>query len=202
MSLGEYIKTIRHRRGLSQWELSRLSGLTRSHLSRLELDDIEDPSAETFLSLAKGLKVHPNELYQAAGYIEEKTRFRRSSVKTPEEAFEDLEKVILQPVPVLQEIQSKASEVVHYSPWGLSQGEQNKVIGILARGFSLEPEVKEGDIIFVNQEQKPVPGNVMLCYRDDKVRLERYGGKPGSNGNSNDGFHVYGVVIGINRKLG
>ncbi len=78
MSLGEYIKSIRHRRGLSQLELSRLSGLTRSHLSRLELDDIEDPSAETFLSLAKALKVHPNDLYQAAGYIEENTRFRRS----------------------------------------------------------------------------------------------------------------------------
>ena len=87
MSLGEYIKTVRRRRGLSQWELSRLSGLTRSHLSRLELNDIDDPSAETFLSLARALKIHPNDLYQAAGYIEENARFRRSITKTPEEAF-------------------------------------------------------------------------------------------------------------------
>src|SRR5512137_932919 len=129
MSLGEYIKTIRHRRGLSQWELSRLSGLTRSHLSRLELDDFENPSAETFLSLARALKVHPNDLYQAAGYIEEHARFRRSLDKTPEEAFEELEKLTLQPVPVMDKINSKASDVVQYSQWQLSQVEQNKIVG-------------------------------------------------------------------------
>jgi len=202
MSLGEYIKTIRHRRGLSQWELSRLSGLTRSHLSRLELDDIEDPSAETFLSLARALKVHPNDLYQAAGYIEGNARFRRSLDETPEEAFEELEKIILQPVPVLEKINSKVSDVVQYSQWQLSQGEHNKVIGVLAKGFNLEPEVKEGDIIFINQEQLPAPGNVVLCYQDEKVQLARYGSQFKGNGRSNNGFHVYGVVIGINRKLG
>ena len=202
MSLGEYIKSIRHRRGLSQWELSRLSGLTRSHLSRLELDDIEDPSAETFLSLAKALKVHPNDLYQAAGYIEENARFRRSLEKTPEEAFEELEQIPVQPVPVMDKINSRVSDVVQYSQWQLSQGEQNKVVGLLARGFSLEPEVKEGDIIFINREQQPTSGNVVLCYRDEKVQLEHYGSQYQGNGHSNDGFHVYGVVIGINRKMG
>ena len=101
MSLGEYIKTVRRRRGLSQWELSRLSGLTRSHLSRLELDNFESPSAETFLSLARALKVHPNDLYQAAGYIEENTRFRRETIRNADEAFADLEKLALLPVPVL-----------------------------------------------------------------------------------------------------
>jgi len=202
MSLGEYIKSIRHRRGLSQWELARLSGLTRSHLSRLELDDIGDPSAETFLSLARALKIHPNDLYQAAGYIEENTRFRRSLAKTPEEAFEELEKLTLQPVPVLEKIHSKASDVVQYSQWQLSQGEHNKIVGLLAKGFSLEPEVKEGDIIFINQEQTPASGNVVLCYREEKVQLERYGSQYQGNGLSDNGFHVYGVVIGINRKLG
>jgi len=202
MSLGEYIKLIRHRRGLSQWELSRLSGLTRSHLSRLELDDIEDPSAETFLSLARALKVHPNDLYQAAGYIEENARFRRTLDRTPEEAFEELEKHTLEPVPVLEKINAGESDVVQYSQWALSQKEHKKIIGLLARGFSLEPEVKEGDIIFINREHQPAVGDMVLCYRDEKVQLARYGSQYGGNGHSEDGFHVYGVVIGINRKIG
>ncbi|HSW58880.1 MAG TPA: LexA family transcriptional regulator [Dehalococcoidales bacterium] len=202
MSLGEYIKSIRHRRGLSQWELSRLSGLTRSHLSRLELNDIEDPSAETFISLARALKIHPNDLYQAAGYIEENARFRRTLDKTPEEAFEELEKLTLHPVPVLEKIQSKASEIVQYSQWGLSHGEQSKVVGLLARGFCLEPEIKEGDLIFIQPEQRPVPGNVVLCYQDEKVQLARFGSQNGGNVPSEGGFHIYGVVIGINRKIG
>jgi transcriptional regulator with XRE-family HTH domain len=201
MSLGEYIKTVRHRRGLSQWELSRLSGLTRSHLSRLELDDFENPSAETFLSLARALKVHPNDLYQAAGYIEENTRFRRSLARTPEEAFAELEKITLQPVPVLDKINSKVSDVVKYSQWGLSHEENAKVVGLLAKGFSMEPEVREGDIIFINQEKQPSLGNVVLCYQEEKVQLVRYNGNPGSNGSTNEDFHIYGVVIGINRRL-
>jgi transcriptional regulator with XRE-family HTH domain len=201
MSLGEYIKTIRHRRGLSQWELSRLSGLTRSHLSRLELDDFENPSAETFLSLAKALKVHPNDLYQAAGYIEEHTRFRRSVAKTPDEAFAELEVIHVQPVPVLDKINTGVTDVVQYRQWGLAHGEHSKVIGLLARGFSLEPEVREGDIILINQDQQPFPGNVVLCYHEETVKLARYGSQSGANGHSSDGFHIYGVVIGINRKL-
>ncbi len=201
MSLGDYIKTVRHRRGLSQWELARLSGLTRSHLSRLELNDFENPSAETFLSLAKALKVRPNDLYQAAGYIDENTRFRRSLARTPEEAFAELEIINLQPVPVLSKINTGTSEVVQYSQWGISHKENTNIIGLLARGFSLEPEVKEGDIIFIDRQKQPSPGNVVLCYLEEKVRLVRYGKPPSSNGSANDGFHVYGVVIGINRRL-
>jgi transcriptional regulator with XRE-family HTH domain len=202
MSLGEYIKIIRHRRGLSQWELSRLSGLTRSHLSRLELDNFENPSAETFLSLAKALKVHPNDLYQAAGYIEENARFRRSSARTPAEAFAELEVIAVKRVPVLDKINARVTDVVQYSQWEQSREENAKVIGLLAKGFSLEPEVREGDIVFVNQEQHPAPGNVVLCYQEEKVQLVRYHGNSGSNGSTHDGFHVYGVVIGINRKIG
>jgi transcriptional regulator with XRE-family HTH domain len=198
MSLGEYIRSVRRRRGLSQWELSRLSGLTRSHVSRLELDDFERPSAETFLSLAKALKVHPNDLYQAAGYIEENTRFRRSITKTPQEAFAELDKIACHPVPVLGRINAEVADVVQYSPWGLNQEEYTKIVGLLARGFSLEPEVKEGDIIFINREQKPSPGNLVLCYQDEKIQLARYY-EP--NGSGNHEFHIYGVVIGINRKI-
>jgi transcriptional regulator with XRE-family HTH domain len=69
MSLGKYIREARQNRGLSQWELSYLSGLSRSHISRLELDDYDYPSAKTFLSLAKSLRVNVSDLYEAAGYV-------------------------------------------------------------------------------------------------------------------------------------
>jgi len=201
MSLGKYIKAIRRRRGLSQWELSRLSGLTRSHLSRLELDDFENPSAETFLSLARALKIHPNDLYQAAGYIEGNARFRRSLAKTPEEALADIEQVPFKPVPLLDTINNRTSGLVKYRRQEPADESTHSVIGLLARGFSLEPEIKEGDIIFVDREQQPVPRKVVLCCQDEKVRLIRYSSQSGGNGHSRDGCHIYGVVIGINRKI-
>ena len=178
-----------------------MSGLTRSHLSRLELDDFDRPSAETFLALARALKVHPNDLYQAAGYIEEKTRFRRSAARAAEEAFAKLEQRSLQAVPVLERINCKVSDVGQYSQWGLSQGEEAKVIGLLARGFSLEPEVREGDVILINRDQPPMPGNLVLCYCEEQVQLTRYQSDAESNGKAPGNYHVYGVVVGVNRKL-
>ena len=201
MSLGEYIKAVRHQRGLSQWELSRLSGLTRSHLSRLELDDFENPSAETFLSLARALKIHPNDLYQAAGYIDEKARFRRSLERTPEEAWAELEKIALQPVPTLKKISRKTPGEDQPGQLKPSRRKSEHIVGILAHGISLRPDVREGDIIFVDREKQPSPGNIVLCYQDEKVQLKRYGRQFKGNGHSTDGFHIYGAVIGLNRQL-
>jgi transcriptional regulator with XRE-family HTH domain len=200
MSLGEYIKTVRRRRGLSQWELSRLSGLTRSHLSRLELDNFESPSAETFLSLAKALKVHPNDLYQAAGYIEENARFRRETVRNADEAFEELEKLALFPVPVLQGSTSELADSMQ-SRFSASADGKPQIVGFYARGFSLEPEVVEGDIILVDRERKPAQDNIVLGFLENRMQLLRYQLKLIDFGGIDDLVRIFGVVVGINRKF-
>jgi transcriptional regulator with XRE-family HTH domain len=201
MSLGEYIKTARRRRGLSQWELSRLSGLTRSHLSRLELDDFDSPSAETFLSLAKALKVHPNDLYQAAGYIEENTRFRRDASRNADEAFAELEKLALFPVPVIHGSNSELADSIQSGPFGLRADEEPLIVGLYARGFSLEPEVVEGDIILVDRGKKPAQDNIVLGFLENKVQLLRYRLKLFDFEGFADSARVFGVVVGINRKF-
>jgi transcriptional regulator with XRE-family HTH domain len=199
MSLGEYIKTVRRRRGLSQWELSRLSGLTRSHLSRLELNDFENPSAETFLSLAKALKVHPNDLYLAAGYIEENSRFRRDTGKNADEAFGELEKLALIPVPVLPGPPVELAESIR-GPFGVNSEDESHIVGLYACGFSLEPEVLEGDVIFIDREKQPVQDNILLGYLDHKVQLLRYQVKS-LKGPGFCNYDIFGVVVGINRRF-
>jgi transcriptional regulator with XRE-family HTH domain len=198
MSLGEYIKTVRRRRGLSQWELSRLSGLTRSHLSRLELDDFESPSAETFLSLAKALKVHPNDLYQAAGYIEENTRFRREITRNADGAFSELEKFAVYPVPVLHGNNSELMNDVRQSSFNAGDEDRPHIIGFYARGFSLEPEVVEGDIILVDREKQPVVDNIVLGFAEHKLQLIRYHVN-WVECSDIDSLRIFGVVVGINR---
>ncbi len=197
MSLGEYIKTVRRRRGLSQWELSRLSGLTRSHLSRLELDNFESPSAETFLSLAKALKVHPNDLYQAAGYIEENSRFRRDTLKNADEAFAELEMLALLPFPVFQGSNAELAETIKSGPGACNENKPH-IVGLYARGFSLEPEVLEGDIIFIDPEKKPALDNILLGFWDHKIQLTRY---QLERDDPDDLAGIFGVVVGINRRF-
>ncbi len=203
MSLGKYIKAVRHRRGISQWELSKLSGLTRSHISRLELDDYENPTAETFLALAKALKVHPNELYQAAGYIEENTRFRKGPPKTLDEAVAGLEVQSVN-IPVTADVLQLITgvfDVGQYATWGLSNNGSENVKGLLVRGFSLEPDIKEGDVIFIDTEAKPASGNIVLCYKDEELSLVRYKHTLKTDRTAGSEYQVYGTVIGINRKL-
>lgn len=78
MSLGTKIKQLREAAGWTQAELATRSGLGRGYISRLETDDYNKPSADTFVRLASALKVSPDELHEAAGYIR-----RREMVPPP-----------------------------------------------------------------------------------------------------------------------
>jgi hypothetical protein len=137
----------------------------------LELDAFENPKVDTFLLLAKALKVHPNELYQAAGYIEEGGKFRKGPPKTLDEAVAGVEIQFVN-IPVTDDVKQLAngvSDLEQYASWGFSDGSGRNIKGLLVHGFSLDPEIREGDIIFVCPDILPVPGNVVLCYRCGKL---------------------------------
>lgn len=201
MSLGQYIREQRLSRGLSQWELARLTGLGRSHLSRLELDDYERPSAETFLSLAKGLKVHPNDLYQAAGYVRN-SKFRRGPPREVRKILAALEVSEPVVVPVATEIYTGVSDLNLNACWAFPNNGSKNIKAFLVKGFSLKSQIREGDVIFVDPGKSSSPGNVVLCYEGDKVSLARHPVGKGDNGDMPDAnCHIWGVVVGVSKKL-
>jgi len=67
MLLGAKIKELRERKDWTQGQLALYSRLGRGYLSQLETERIKNPSADTFIKLAKALDVDENELYEAAG---------------------------------------------------------------------------------------------------------------------------------------
>jgi transcriptional regulator with XRE-family HTH domain len=68
VALADRLKTLRKARGWTQHDLSRASGLTRSHISRLERGDIQLPSSERLRQLAVALGTSLDDLLEAAGY--------------------------------------------------------------------------------------------------------------------------------------
>src|SRR3954453_840339 len=66
--LAERLKALRKARGWTQHDLSQASGLTRSHISRLERGDIQLPSSERLRQLATALGTSLDDLLEAAGY--------------------------------------------------------------------------------------------------------------------------------------
>ena len=67
-ALGERLRALRQIRGWTQSDLGEASGLTRSHISRLEAGDIQLPSRERLHRLATALGTTADDLLTAAGY--------------------------------------------------------------------------------------------------------------------------------------
>ena len=61
MSIGDNLKLLRKRKGLTQGKLAEISGLQLTQISRLENDDT-DPKASTLFKLIEALKCGPEDL--------------------------------------------------------------------------------------------------------------------------------------------
>ena len=80
LKLGQKVRELREQQGLTQGQVAQYSGLKRSYVSLVESGEIERPSAEKLLRLAKGLHVAPEVLFEAAGYV-----------KSPERSAEEID---------------------------------------------------------------------------------------------------------------
>jgi transcriptional regulator with XRE-family HTH domain len=68
--LAKRIRELRQTLGWTQQDLALESGLSRSYISRLEMGDIALPSSERLRALSTSLGTTPDDLLQAAGFID------------------------------------------------------------------------------------------------------------------------------------
>ena len=71
MTLAEFVDLKMKEKGLTRLELERRSGVTDSHIGAVLSGKTQNPSLNTLLALAKGLDVHPIEVFKAAAGVEE-----------------------------------------------------------------------------------------------------------------------------------
>lgn len=89
MSLGKKLKELRAEREWTQQEVSDRAGINRGYYAQLEIDIVDNPSADVFLRLARAFNIHPEELYHAAGYIKE-ARIAYRYDETPEQILDNM----------------------------------------------------------------------------------------------------------------
>lgn len=65
-----WMQSEREKRGWSQSDLSRYSGLHRAIISKIETN-VSTPSVETFISLAQAFKISPITVFRKAGLLPE-----------------------------------------------------------------------------------------------------------------------------------
>lgn len=166
--LGSKIKELRLSRGWSQEMLAIRSGLSRSHISMMELRKYVHPRADVLLKLARAFDIPVDELYWAAGY-ETGTRTERR-VETPEEILERLRLAHPVSVPVYIEFPFHAgepTEPVQYVYRERAKSIDKNIEGYVVHGNCLEPDIKDGDVIIVDRDGQIDNGNIVACLLHD-----------------------------------
>lgn len=95
MNVGEVIRNFRHRRGLSQGDLEKRSGLMRCYISRVE-NGHTVPSLETLSRIARALDTELSALFQdgAPADISEHDFFRELRHYLPSLKAQDREQIL------------------------------------------------------------------------------------------------------------
>lgn len=71
MEIGEHIKSLRGKYGLSQSQLAELGQVSNAEISRIESGEWREPSANVLKAIAPYLGVSYLDLYLKAGYIDQ-----------------------------------------------------------------------------------------------------------------------------------
>jgi DNA-binding XRE family transcriptional regulator len=85
MKLGDRIRKLRDKCGLTQGQLAQSSSVSQGYLSQLENGEVKNPSAAVLLRVAQAMDVDPDDLFEAAGY---------PTVRTLREVYERYESTI------------------------------------------------------------------------------------------------------------
>jgi transcriptional regulator with XRE-family HTH domain len=72
-NLGIWLQLQRFERQITQSKLAELAHLDRSVINKIESNLTTEPSAETLKAIAHALKIPPESIFRAAGYLPENT---------------------------------------------------------------------------------------------------------------------------------
>lgn len=173
MSLGQKIRQLRQQRGWSQAQLAMKSGLSRSHISLIEMRETVHPRTDALFKLARAFNIPVEELYEAAGYEVGK----KGRKETPDEILERLK--LAQPiaVPVYTTFPFHAgglTEPVEYVYRGrASWAAAENIEGYIVEGNCLEPAIMDKDIIIVDRNAQIDADDIVACSAYEKLFIGR-----------------------------
>jgi transcriptional regulator with XRE-family HTH domain len=223
-SIGALVRRLRRARGLQQFDLARLANVGRSWLSRVELDHIERPDPDRLGRLAEPLGVEAGRLLAVAGYASPATAVDRAESPGGEDQV-----VIETADPGLRRrsegrwvrlpVRSQASagggsppdvRTVAFEVLGAEVGHQFEAVEVV--GDCLEDELRKGEVVVVDLDGSPVPGDIVLAEhegewifkiverRGDELFLVAHNDRPALHVDG-ERTRILGVALEASRRL-
>ena len=179
-SFGERLKKVRKEKGITQLKLAQLSGVAQSSISACELGKSQ-PSVEITKKLAKVLGVSVDYLLGRTDTpnLPSLEEIMSSFNKKLEEEQKDsiLTKLKLKLIPVYDG--ANAGEIGAFPDANVIQFfatipiDSTGRYGVIVHGDSMEPEIKDGDIVVVDPNQEVSNGKRAVVFVDGGVLVKR-----------------------------
>lgn len=177
MHIGEIIKRWMNERGLSGSDLSQLSGVTQATIHRITTGESRDPRRSNIEKLAHVMGHTADEAYYLAekpdGVYEEVSEYAASHVFVDIPYYRDTELSAGHGAVVHSE--DLTGSLSFRRDWlrGLGLNEADLCV-VKCAGESMEPNVRDGDIVLINQQDKTIRDGCVyaLNYAGD-ARLKR-----------------------------
>lgn len=206
-SLGGKIKRLREARGWSQQNLSFRSGLSRSHIASIETRKNTHPRADYLAKLSQAFGVPLKEFYETVGYVSISRTAKHA--ETPEEILERLKSAQPVTVPVYTDFKIKAGDVyespVEYVYLARQKAAKRHIEAYAVHNsYSTEPDIREGDIVLVDRDLMPKPGDAIFCLKDNQSFVCKFS-KGRLQGNqakyTPEDLQAIAVIIEVVRRL-
>jgi transcriptional regulator with XRE-family HTH domain len=188
---GELLRTLRHRKGLSQKKLSQMVGISQVSIFRMERGDVEKPTTQVIERLANVLDIDIHTLIKAT------IPSYKAPFELPDNLISKLQLIMPVAVPVVAELHMPG-EILEYVYVERAKSGPANYVGIRAKGFCMEPEILDGDTIILDRNALPEAGKTVLVFHngDEEPRLIKYKAKEDFKN-----CDIYGVVVCIVRKI-
>ena len=188
---GELLRTLRHRKGLSQKKLSKMVGISQVSIFRMERGDVEKPTTQVIERLANVLDIDIHTLIKAT------IPSYKAPFELPDNLISKLQLIMPVAVPVVAELHMPG-EILEYVYVERPRIGPANYVGIRAKGFCMEPDILDGDTIVIDRDGLPEGGkSVLVFHNGDKTpRMIKY-----KNRADFRNCDIYGVVVCIMRKM-
>jgi len=169
---GLRLKQILEAKGMSQSELANQTGLSESYISRACKGHFKGIQQHNFELMARALSMTSTELSRELKGNNSYTLPK----ETPEKILDRFRISMPATVPIYEEFPFHAG--ISVEPADFIAIVKNRVRGKMleaytVRGQSLEPEIKEGDIIVVDRDGEIDNGDIVACLVDSMLHLAR-----------------------------
>ncbi len=168
---GFRIKDYRERLNMSQADLAKRSGLTQSHISRIEAGDYQVMTPDVESKLAKGFYISIDSLRNIV-YATSTIRKER-----PEEILEKLKLATPQSIPVYDEFPYHAGkqgvEAMQYVFRERTKDASENIEGYIVHGTCLTPIIQDKDIIIVDRDRAIDNGDIIACLINEELHIVR-----------------------------